>query len=358
MEKTFGEFLTEKRKEKKLTQKELSKMLFVSESTISKWEKDVAHPDISMLPKLSEILGVTEHELITASIDEKSRAEKKQAKKWRAFSMSWSLFFYIAYGIALIPCFICNLAIDKTLSWFWIVVSALLLAFTFTNLPKLIKKHKLLILPLSMYAALCLLLGVCCLYTGGDWFMIPVVSVLLGMVIIFCPIYIAKFEVFKKIRKYNDFVSIAVAFVVLNILLLFAENYSVSHGYIGHSWYLKVGLPVAFICYLALNLLCAVRFLKINKLLKTSIVLGLIDLMLYIPPMFLKVGNKNIQKELIDDFNMNILNADLSVWSGTTVDYNVHLIIFLTILGLALGFLTAGLILHIKRKNKNKVINK
>ena len=80
--------------------------------------------------------------------------------------------------------------------------------------------------------------------------------------------------------------------------------------------------------------------------------------MLYIPPMFLKVGNKNIQKELIDDFSMNILNADLSVWSGTTVDYNVHLIIFLTILGLALTFLTAGLILHIKRKNKNRVINK
>lgn len=356
MEKTFGSFLAEKRKEKNLTQKKLAEMLYVSESAVSKWEKDVAHPDITMLPKLSEILGVTEHEIITASIDNKSREEKSQAKKWRAFSMSWSLFFYISYGIALIPCFICNLAIDKTLSWFWIVFSALLLAFTFTNLPKLIKKHKLLILPLSMYGALCLLLGVCCIYTSGDWFMIPVVSVLLGMVIIFCPIYIAKLDVFKKIRKYNDFISIAVAFIVLNILLLFAENYSVSHGYIGHSWYLKVGLPVTFICYLALNLLCTVRFLKINKLLKTSIVLGLIDLMLYIPPMFLKVGNKNIQKELIDDFN--ILNADLSVWSGTTVDYNVHLIIFLTILGLALAFLTAGLILHIKRKNKNKVIEK
>ena len=98
------------------------------------------------------------------------------------------------------------------------------------------------------------------------------------------------------------------------------------------------------------------RFLKINKLLKTSIVLGLIDLMLYIPPMFLKVGNKNIQKEMIDEFN--IFNADLSAWSVATVEYNVHLIIFLTILGLALAFLTAGLILHIKRKNKNKVINK
>ena len=85
MENTFGSFLSKKRKEKNLTQKELSKMLFVSESTVSKWEKNVAHPDITLLPKLSEILGVSEHELITASIDNKAREEKNQAKKWRAF---------------------------------------------------------------------------------------------------------------------------------------------------------------------------------------------------------------------------------------------------------------------------------
>ena len=55
MEKTFGEFFKEKRLEKKLTQKQLASQLFVTESTVSKWEKDVAHPDITLLPKLSEI---------------------------------------------------------------------------------------------------------------------------------------------------------------------------------------------------------------------------------------------------------------------------------------------------------------
>lgn len=28
-----------------------------------------------------------------------------QAKKWKTLSFSWSLFFYIPYVIALIPCF-------------------------------------------------------------------------------------------------------------------------------------------------------------------------------------------------------------------------------------------------------------
>ena len=200
MENSFGSFLKQKRQEKVLTQKDLAKLLFISESAVSKWEKDVAHPDITMLPKLSELLGVTEHELITASVDNKSKVEKAQARKWRALSMTWSMFFYIAYGVALIPCFICNLAISKTLSWFWIVLFALVLSFTFTNLPKLVKKHKLLILPASMYFALCLLLGTCCIYTKGDWFLIAAFSTLLGLLIIFTPIYIAKYNIFEKVR--------------------------------------------------------------------------------------------------------------------------------------------------------------
>ena len=150
MENNLGEFIKERRKVKELTQKELAALLFVSESAISKWEKNIARPDISLLPKLSQILEVSEHEIITASMDDVSREEKRQAKKWRTLSLTWSLIFYISYALALIPCFICDLAINKTLSWFWIVLASLILAFTFTNLPKLIKKHKLIFLPLAI----------------------------------------------------------------------------------------------------------------------------------------------------------------------------------------------------------------
>ena len=91
MESSFGAFLKQKRQEKHLTQKELAKLLYVSESAVSKWEKDVSHPDITLLPNLSKILDVSEHEIITASIDKKSREEKVQAKKWRTLSLSWNL---------------------------------------------------------------------------------------------------------------------------------------------------------------------------------------------------------------------------------------------------------------------------
>ena len=65
MDNNFGEFLRRRRLEQKLTQKDLAKELFVSESAISKWEKNVSYPDITILPKLSKLLNITEHELIT-----------------------------------------------------------------------------------------------------------------------------------------------------------------------------------------------------------------------------------------------------------------------------------------------------
>ncbi|MBR6778560.1 MAG: helix-turn-helix domain-containing protein [Clostridia bacterium] len=351
MANSFGAFFKQKRQEKNLTQKELAQLLFVSESAVSKWEKNIAHPDITLLPKLAEILAVSEHELITASIDNKSREEKSQAKKWRTFSMSWSLFFYISYTIALISCFICNLVIDKTLSWFWIVASALLLAFTFTNLPKHIKKHKLVLIPLSMYLVLSLLLAVCAIYTDGNWFWVADLSVLFGLIVIFVPIYISKLKVFLKLKKFNDFVSLGIDFVALNILLVVINIFTISNGYNKNLWYFKIALPIVISIYLFLNLLLCVRFFKLNRLIKTSIILFLIDLLYLIVP-FINVKNLTLQRE-IDD--VNIFKADFSRWiPELTLDNNIHLIIALSLLGLAILFLTSGLILHYFKKKKQK----
>ena len=346
MGNSFGEFFKLKRQEKNLTQKQLAKKLFVSESTVSKWEKNVANPDISMLPKLCELLGVSEHELITASVDKKAREEKIQAKKWRTLSFTWSLFFYIAYGVALLPCFICNLAIDKTLSWFWIVLCSLILSFTFTNLPKLIKNYKLILLPLSSFLALCLLLGTCCIYTNGSWFFIASFPVFLGLAIVFVPIYIAKYPVFSKVKRYNDFVSVGIDFILINLLLIIVNSYTRINGVA--PWYFNTALPIVSIVYLIINLLMCVRFLRINKLLKTSFVLFFTMIITYLIPPLIKVKNTALQRELND---FNIFRADLSTWLvDKTLENNVHLLIFLTTITIALAFLVFGLIKQLKNK--------
>ena len=62
--KSIGSFLSELRKEKGLTQKEIADYLNVSDKTVSHWECDKYSPDISVIPVLAEFFGVTCDELL------------------------------------------------------------------------------------------------------------------------------------------------------------------------------------------------------------------------------------------------------------------------------------------------------
>lgn len=62
--KEFGAFLVELRKQKKMTQKELAQQLFVSDKAVSKWERGLNMPDITLLIPLAQALGVSVTELL------------------------------------------------------------------------------------------------------------------------------------------------------------------------------------------------------------------------------------------------------------------------------------------------------
>ncbi len=60
----FGDFVSQLRKEKGITQKELAANLFVSDKAVSKWETGQSLPDVALLVPLAESLGVTVTELL------------------------------------------------------------------------------------------------------------------------------------------------------------------------------------------------------------------------------------------------------------------------------------------------------
>lgn len=60
----FGDFLAKSRKEKGYTQKDLAEKLFVSDKAVSKWERGLSVPDVSLLVPLAELLDVTVTELL------------------------------------------------------------------------------------------------------------------------------------------------------------------------------------------------------------------------------------------------------------------------------------------------------
>lgn len=68
--KRTGEYIRESRKNKGLSQKELADRLNITDKAVSKWERGISFPDISMLIPLSEILNITLYDLLTGGYED------------------------------------------------------------------------------------------------------------------------------------------------------------------------------------------------------------------------------------------------------------------------------------------------
>ena len=76
-QKRIGSFISKLRKEKNLTQQELADKLHVTDRAVSHWENGRRLPDISLLKDISNILGVSVNELLSAE----KYTEKNSTKK-------------------------------------------------------------------------------------------------------------------------------------------------------------------------------------------------------------------------------------------------------------------------------------
>lgn len=62
--KNIGSIISTLRKEKNMTQSDLAEKMNVTDKAVSKWERNLSCPDISSIPKLSEILDVSVEKLL------------------------------------------------------------------------------------------------------------------------------------------------------------------------------------------------------------------------------------------------------------------------------------------------------
>ena len=215
--KEFGSFIKAKRTEKNYSQKALAEMLFITEGAVSKWERGVSYPDITLISDICRVLEISEHELITASTDTNTRKIKREAHNFRVIRGSWFWIPTISYAVALLTCFICNLAVNHTLSWFFIVSAALLCAYSFIpTFTSFFKSKKLLVFTATSFASICLLLYTCAAYTNGlYWLPVACIGTLMGYVLIFGTILLSG----TKLSRLK-FVIAFTATLILTILIL------------------------------------------------------------------------------------------------------------------------------------------
>ncbi len=134
--KTIGKFISALRKANGMTQKELGAKLFVSDKTVSRWERDECTPELSLIPSIAEIFGITTDELLrgernnpgreaTVSEETANRQKAKSDKQFKRMLHSRKTKFtnlsFLSIGLmiaGLIAAMICNLGFSKGLLGF------------------------------------------------------------------------------------------------------------------------------------------------------------------------------------------------------------------------------------------------
>jgi len=66
----IGKFISERRKAINLTQNELANKLHITDKAVSKWERGLSLPDISVLIPLAEILDISLYDLLRGGKDD------------------------------------------------------------------------------------------------------------------------------------------------------------------------------------------------------------------------------------------------------------------------------------------------
>lgn len=138
----MGQFILELRKAKGLTQKELAGKLHVTDKAVSKWERGISCPDITLLPELAEALGVTTGELLNGekikqdvvnkgvSVDNALQYAEKAAKgRMKLWQNVFALLFTAILLLGMIVCGICNWAISGAFTWSLYPISAIIYAW-------------------------------------------------------------------------------------------------------------------------------------------------------------------------------------------------------------------------------------
>ena len=76
------------RKEKKLTQEELGNLIGVSGKAVSKWERGQSLPDVSIIKKLSDNLGISSDELLQGKVNQNKENNKNKKNNYLLIILS------------------------------------------------------------------------------------------------------------------------------------------------------------------------------------------------------------------------------------------------------------------------------
>lgn len=212
----MAQLITEKRKEKGLTQSQLAEILGVTDKAVSKWERDQGYPDIMLVTKLAAALSLTATELLNGCADDTEHDEGaiieatiqyagkavKSKKKDYLSTFFWITTFSLI--VSALTCIIVDISVSGGLGWSVIVIGSVVFTWLVIYPVFCFNKHKLtwsvVSLSVFVYPLLYLIDVQVSTWTGTTWF-VPVALQIAAVSTVYLWIVYSLFA-FTKINRW------------------------------------------------------------------------------------------------------------------------------------------------------------
>ena len=182
----------------------------------------------------------------------------------------------VLYMIPIIVTFIVNLAYDKTLDYFYLVLAAHFVAASLTVVPLMLPQKKLLWTIISFTGSLLFLILVAGLVDGNSDVWISVIGTLFGMSVVFLPYVLRNLPIKGKSSKHKGLI-----YMIVNTILLFIVfGLSVSPNAITLNDIVLMSLSLLY----PWGMFLIIRYFPGNKLQKTGFSIILSGLYLWLLP--------------------------------------------------------------------------
>ena len=295
--------------------------------------KTVVEEHIAECPHCREMLNdLNDTEIDEAILKEKDNVLGSQSKFFKRKSAIAGSIIAAIFAIPILVCLIVDLASGNGLGWFFIVLAAMMIPSSLFVVPFLVPKNRMFATMSSFTASVILLLGVCCVYTGGNWFFVAASGVLFGLTVLFSPFIACRRPVKDYLKNFKG-LTVMTADTITFFLMILCIGLAVKEaGFFSTA--LSISIPLIVMAWI---IFVIIRYLPFNGLVKAGICIMALCLFAYFG---------------------TYLILYLTIWrrGGVIVTSGINLSIPSMIGGLILGviFIVIGIISGTKKGGKNE----
>lgn len=271
--------------------------------------------------------------------EERKNVIGNYTKKVKRKSMVVGICIASVLSIPILVCLIVNIATGHGLDWFFIVLASLMVFASLVAVPLIVEAKKGLWTLGSFTISLLLLLFVCCIYSGGNWFFVASVPILFGLSVIFLPYVIYEIPLKGFAAKNKGLIVMIIDTILLYAVIIVSGLYANPVDY-----WMDAFLITTVCLIFPWVLFLTIRYLKTNRFIKTGICF-------IFSGIFISLISDVIHWIIDGTLGISLFDANLGRWGNHIVtNGNIYLIVLLS--GCIVGGIFLALGLTQKRKSR------